>query len=366
MCKASIIVPIYKVESYLCECIDSVLNQTYRDYELILVDDGSPDNCGAICDDYAGQDSRIRVIHKPNGGLSDARNAGLDVAVGKYVFFLDSDDTIEPNLLETIVPYMDQGYDWVIFSLRDVWDDGRDPVLKTYDPGVYKLRSPQERKQFIHKSLLQGKCGWAACSRAFLREKIEKYRLRFVDNRRIFAEDLCFSMCYCAHVDRALVLPDCLYNYRQRVDSIIGSQVQKCNMGRFYGLTKELEAYFRQFEDCKMLTDDFSTLRYQLLVEQFSYQLWISGMMPQEFRKATIAGIPDWDMLKKEICENLRLDVLKPYYDDRRNSEIKCHVRFLLGMPWFIFRALWKIIHVCWAVKDAFTKLSNKHIINSK
>ena len=90
--KFSVIIPIYKVEQYLRQCVDSVLAQTYTDVEIILVDDGSPDSCPAICDEYAKKDSRIKVIHKPNGGLSDARNAGLDMAQGEYVLFLDSDD----------------------------------------------------------------------------------------------------------------------------------------------------------------------------------------------------------------------------------------------------------------------------------
>lgn len=88
----SIIIPVYKVEDYLEECVNSVLNQTYRNLEVILVDDGSPDNCPALCDNYARQDKRIKVIHKPNGGLSDARNEGLKNASGEYVLFLDSDD----------------------------------------------------------------------------------------------------------------------------------------------------------------------------------------------------------------------------------------------------------------------------------
>ena len=90
----SVVVPVYKVEEYLAECVDSVLAQTFTDFELILVDDGSPDNCGAICDDYAKKDSRVRVIHKENGGLSDARNKGIEYARGKYVTFVDSDDII--------------------------------------------------------------------------------------------------------------------------------------------------------------------------------------------------------------------------------------------------------------------------------
>lgn len=98
MPEISIIVPVYKVEEYLPRCIDSILAQTFTDFELILVDDGSPDNCGKICDEYAQKDDRIVVIHKNNGGLSDARNAGIDVATGEYIGFIDSDDWIDPNM----------------------------------------------------------------------------------------------------------------------------------------------------------------------------------------------------------------------------------------------------------------------------
>lgn len=98
----SVIVPIYRVEQYLRKCIDSILNQTYNNIEIILVDDGSPDNCGKICDEYAKRDSRIRVIHKENGGLSDARNTGIDACKGNYITFVDSDDYIENDYVETL------------------------------------------------------------------------------------------------------------------------------------------------------------------------------------------------------------------------------------------------------------------------
>lgn len=98
----SVIVPIYKVEAYLPRCVDSLLGQTDRDFELILVDDGSTDRCGAICDEYAAKDSRIQVIHKENGGLSDARNAGLAIARGEYIAFVDSDDWVSPRYLEML------------------------------------------------------------------------------------------------------------------------------------------------------------------------------------------------------------------------------------------------------------------------
>lgn len=90
----SVIVPIYKVEKYLSKCIDTIRRQTYDNLEIILVDDGSPDSCGEICEEYAKKDERIRVIHKENGGLSDARNAGMEAARGNYIMFIDSDDYI--------------------------------------------------------------------------------------------------------------------------------------------------------------------------------------------------------------------------------------------------------------------------------
>lgn len=99
----SVIVPIYKVEPYLRRCVDSILAQTYHDIEVILVDDGSPDNCPEMCDEYAAQDERIKVIHKANGGLSSARNVGLDAASGDWVSFIDSDDWIEPDMYEILL-----------------------------------------------------------------------------------------------------------------------------------------------------------------------------------------------------------------------------------------------------------------------
>lgn len=96
----SVIIPVYKVEKYLNRCVDSVLNQTFRDLEVILVDDGSPDRCPQICDAYAKKDNRVRVIHKENGGLSDARNSGIDIATGQFLAFVDSDDWLRNDIYE--------------------------------------------------------------------------------------------------------------------------------------------------------------------------------------------------------------------------------------------------------------------------
>ena len=104
----SIIVPVYKVEQYLDRCVQSIVNQTHKNIEIILVDDGSPDNCPAMCDDWAAKDSRIRVIHKENGGLSSARNAGLEMATGAFLQFTDSDDWLEPEMIAYLIDLAEQ------------------------------------------------------------------------------------------------------------------------------------------------------------------------------------------------------------------------------------------------------------------
>ena len=120
----SVIVPIYNVEKYLDKCVDSIINQTYKNLEIILVDDGSPDNCPKMCDDYAKKDSRIKVVHKENGGLSDARNVGMEVATGEYVSFIDSDDYISLDFYETLFQTMiDNDSDIVECSVVKFYED---------------------------------------------------------------------------------------------------------------------------------------------------------------------------------------------------------------------------------------------------
>lgn len=139
----SVIVPIYKVEKFLPKCVDSIINQTFRNLEIFLVDDGSPDRCGEMCDDYARKDKRIKVIHKKNGGLSDARNAAIDVATGDYFMFVDSDDWIELNACETLVNIIRESQaDIVCFGFKFLHESGaKDKVFATKRPGMI---SPSE------------------------------------------------------------------------------------------------------------------------------------------------------------------------------------------------------------------------------
>lgn len=135
----SVVIPVYNVEQYLCECVDSVLNQTMQDFEIILVDDGATDSSGAICDRYGIQDPRIRVIYQENGGLSAARNTGLDAAAGEYVYFLDSDDYIAPHSLEVLTALAGQEQADVVFFDATVFFTDCEP-----DPKVYQYHRSRD------------------------------------------------------------------------------------------------------------------------------------------------------------------------------------------------------------------------------
>ncbi len=155
----SVIVPVYKVEDYLMRCVDSILSQTFTDFELWLVDDGSPDRCGQICDEYAEKDRRIRVIHKKNGGLSDARNAALDVMTGEYVSFIDSDDWVAPDFLETMMDSIRcYNADMAVCNFVAAHEDGR--LESMYCPAQQKTVLEGDR---IFETLNQP----AACNKLY-------------------------------------------------------------------------------------------------------------------------------------------------------------------------------------------------------
>lgn len=355
MPKFSIIVPIYKVEPYLRECVDSVLAQTYSDYELILVDDGSPDNCGVICEEYAQKDSRIRVVHKKNGGLSDARNAGLDVAVGTYIYFLDGDDSILPNLLETAISEMEAGVDMLVFRFLYDYPDRHTEPGRSLEPREYLLESEIKRMEFIQQILLPVHIGWEAWSRVFRRDLIEQNHLRFEDNRRIFAEDMYFSLCYCAHAKSIVCVKDCLYKYRIRDDSIMGVQKKNNNIGRINELGKAVCRHYSQSEDCRYLEEQFARIHYQIVVGQFLYQLWASGMDPSAFLKMTRESVEDWAFLETCIKETLR---------EKENNicpasyamELRSHADFLLNGSWRRLRLRCKLIRTFRPVIDGLGK----------
>ena len=303
MPSVSVIVPVYNVEKYLESCIESVLIQTFTDFELILVDDGSPDNCGAICDEYAAKDNRIVVIHQKNGGLSAARNAGLDAATGKYIYFLDSDDSIKPNLIEIVVPYLEGGADLVVFNHERVHPDGFvSPCV--YELGTYVL-SEENRVNFYVKTLLSYSIGWEAWSRMFRRDIIEAYHLRFADNRRIFAEDMYFSLCYCAHVQEIISISQSLYCYTVREDSIMRQNRDVLNIGRMNELGKAVLQHFQEYTDCAVLLEAFPSIHY-LIVDNLAAKSMRRANNLVQYRDQFRSDISDWAFYRKMMQQLLK------------------------------------------------------------
>ena len=215
------IVPVYNVEQYLIRCLESLRRQTFEGYEAILVDDGSTDQSGAICDRYADMDSRFRVIHRQNGGLAAARNTGLDKAQGTYIMFLDSDDDLEKEALAKIRETMNNGcYDIGSFAARRI-DEKRHFLyeLRFDDMVGERVFDSKSRERFLWQDFLQYKAGWEVCFHVFCKDIIEAHHIRF-DEQVKYAEDIPFTFRYMLYVSRWVKMPDILYNYTFRNSSI--------------------------------------------------------------------------------------------------------------------------------------------------
>lgn len=166
----SVIVPVYKVEEFIHQCVDSIIGQTYKNLEIILVDDGSPDNCPAICDEYAAKDSRVKVIHKKNGGLSDARNAGMSICTGDYIAYVDSDDWIEPEMYSGIMKMMlENDLDIVFCTVREVINGEKAGIRYEYYPDGTVCDAKE-----IQKRVLKNEIAAAVWFRLCRRECLER------------------------------------------------------------------------------------------------------------------------------------------------------------------------------------------------
>ena len=284
----SVIVPIYNVEKYLEQCITSVLNQTYKDFELICVDDCGTDNSIKIAEKYAQKDSRIKILHQEkNKGLSAARNLGLDNACGKYIVFLDSDDWLETNCLEVLQK------EFVEQKTYSIWFDG------------YKYLDEEQKR--CDEKLLNNCRGFFtikpdnianfsdyAWIKAYTRESIEKYKLRFPEG--LCFEDGEFYFKYFTYYPRTYIIEDCLYNYRIRKGSIVTNA--QCgnlkikdiydivyNIRDFYIENKFYEKYkkalaslvCKRIETCRTIANNYETslVFSDKMLKDFGY--------PQEF-----------------------------------------------------------------------------------
>lgn len=260
----SVIVPVYKVEEYLKECVDSIINQTYKNIEIILIDDGSPDNCGKICDEYVKKDSRIKVIHKENGGLSSARNAGLDVAKGEYIAFVDSDDWLMPtyvyDMLKIAMKYNKEivqcGHAKNVDDLYLKKELSKDKELSFFEKNeaIYNLNVKNHGEYIVV---------WNKLYRKELFENI-----RFPVNRINEDTFVTYKLFWNCKGEIAFTRKK-LYYYRQREGSIMNN---KFNIRRYDALDgyQEQFEFFLKLKKKKLI--DASICIYQMIIKDFWYR----------------------------------------------------------------------------------------------
>lgn len=234
----SIIIPIYNVEDYLERCLQSVINQTYKDIEIILVDDESPDNCPSLCEKYSAQDSRIKVIHKKNGGLSDARNTGLALATGEYVIFVDADDYIDKNTCEMFKEYAKQHYDIIIGNA--IVHGGVAYLDHDNEYGHYT------GDEYLNKSFNNKRMPMAVWLNVYRKDFLINNKLRF--KYGILHEDEEFTprafLAACSVMQTDIKF----YHYMIREGSITTNNNKKKNLADFYSTCIELSHLYLEID----------------------------------------------------------------------------------------------------------------------
>lgn len=266
MAALSIIVPVYRVEKYLHKCIDSILDQTFKDFELILIDDGSPDECGKICDEYAHRDPRVRVIHQENKGLSAARNAGIDIAKGQFIAFVDSDDWVEANIYEVLIEN-------IVKSNTDIAVCG---IRNFFESNPYK--EDKRSEQIRNMVLLKDQCfemvfckddciSVAAWNKVYKKEIFDDLRY---PKGQIY-EDNFLILDVLSKCDHAFVTTAKLYNYRRHAESITGGRYREEEMDRIiasqknYNIFKERYPQYLEYAEAYLYKNCFSILGKMIL-----------------------------------------------------------------------------------------------------
>lgn len=297
----SIIVPVYKAEKFISRCVDSVIAQTYQDWELLLVDDGSPDQSGVICDDYASRDTRIKVFHKQNGGVSSARNLGLENAHGEWMTFLDADDYILSDFLSHLADKIQPGIDLIISGSKRFGDSSLDnsiPCDCEYDSNlliINKINVKQEDYVF------HGTCSypWGKLLRTGV---VKQHHLCFDTSMKV-SEDTCFMLKYLNRIDKVLFVKggDYMYytssgsktymqmtfdEYKKHTDGL-KSTLKEITIGKHVNAIESNFSYaLQRLYFCAFL-NGLSLLNYKLFKEQwnkfkiynsFDMNLLLSGM----------------------------------------------------------------------------------------
>lgn len=339
MPKISVIVPVYNMEKYLKRCIDSILLQSFSDFEIILVNDGSKDASGDICDSYALSDSRIRVIHKENGGVSAARNAALDIASGEYITFCDSDDYLEKDCLETLYKNIEEkSVDVVSYNFNVICDKSimlanfpEHPACVKYFASVW-----DNIMYLIFDILSSGKAGWEICTRIFKKSIIIENNIRFCKTCNNYAEDMVFVLEYTLRCRGICVLDYKGYNYFQRSNSMMHKSIDVIKLNELNECSKHFIEFFLNYfgndKNCREYAAVFHWLimntEYRRLDEKQKIQ-----RLPEETKK-----ISDYSWYKKMTKKIfLSYNLLKKLFGNKKAVEILIISRFCLHKSAKIF-----------------------------
>lgn len=229
----TVIIPIYKVEQYLRECVDSVLAQTYQNLEVYLVDDGSPDRCGEICDEYAASDSRVKVIHQENAGLSEARNSAIDVCTGEYLFFVDSDDYIDQDTIATLYQELTANdADMAVTGLQSFYENGK--IVKYAAENEVRVYSKTESLDcFLFNDFLTP-CVWGKLGKRALWDGVRHPKGKLFEDQYTT-----YRLLDCC--ERVVYVTTGRYHYRRRKGSIGNSTFTKRTYDLYDGIHEEYD-----------------------------------------------------------------------------------------------------------------------------
>ncbi|MBQ2769164.1 MAG: glycosyltransferase [Clostridia bacterium] len=313
--KISVIVPVYNIVGYLEECVNTILKQTYPHLEIILIDDGSKDGSGELCDRLAEQDTRIRVIHKENGGVSLARNVGLDNATGDFVAFVDGDDYVDERIYEKLLNKTSNGEDAVFCRFEKNSSDGG--VLKYFELSLENLvENPKELTPFmIFDSRKEGDIVYthnihgAIWRVLFKREIIERENIRFYQDVKI-GEDKIFVLEYLSHCEKCALVDEYLYHYRiDRLDSAMTKLHE--DYERYYNRGIEhLQGYTRFLENNKKLEPAQKDKYYALEKFDFAFNFLVKMLRATKDCKA-VATRYKKDAVLQEAIQSVRIKDLK-------------------------------------------------------
>lgn len=271
----SIIIPVYNVENYIEQCLESVVTQEFDSFEVILVDDGSADSSGARCDVYAAQYPNVKVIHQENKGVSAARNIGLDTAVGEWVLFLDGDDWLASGMLEKLCEQIaEEDADLYSYNAYKADESGNvtEKMLFTPENISVSFYSENVRFRYITEELMQYKVGWEVCFRIFRRCLIKEKGICFRDREEVFAEDYLFTFQYLLFAKKIKHLCSVYYFYRQREGSCMQNVDKSSVLERLYHWAEEAYCIVKK-ENIRYVKKSFDVIYFRLLNYHLQYML---------------------------------------------------------------------------------------------